>query len=317
MMLSSPYATDPSYGGSKDPCWVDVDSSPGAPRVKPEADEIYQKSQGSIGRLLQLQGEPVYRPPSRQKPKPKDFTQDNVRRMRHIQTMNRRKKNADEKEARQPVKVLPQSVKYKEVTSKVAEHVKQPAPQPRPASANFLRSHSRTGGTPKVRGRSPSPAPRPQTAPETKIEKDANFIAHNARLARNHQPPRPPSAMAAESLKIKQIKDMQTYQKGSVPNYLKGRQQQWKKAEEERIRNIPDPDMPPGHKMMPKEERLKTLAVLKDKLIELQKELHKLPLKAETIRAKTREAEVNSQLAEVEEAIKIFSRSKVFVQVDS
>ena len=57
-------------------------------------------------------------------PKPKDFTQDNVRRMRHIQTMNRRKKNADEKEARQPVKVLPQSVKYKEVTSKVAEHVK-------------------------------------------------------------------------------------------------------------------------------------------------------------------------------------------------
>ncbi len=65
-MLSSPYATDPSYGGSKDPCWVDVDSSPAAPRVKPEADEIYQKSQGSIGRLLQVQGEPVYRPPSRQ-----------------------------------------------------------------------------------------------------------------------------------------------------------------------------------------------------------------------------------------------------------
>ena len=53
---------------------------------------------------------------------------------------------------------------------------------------------------------------------QTKIEKDANFIAHNARLARNHQPPRPPSAMAAESMKIKQIKDMQTYQKGSVPN---------------------------------------------------------------------------------------------------
>ena len=48
-------------------------------------------------------------------------------------------------------------------------------------------------------------------------ETDANFIAHNARLAKNYRPPRPPSALASESLKIKQIKDMQEYQKGAVP----------------------------------------------------------------------------------------------------
>ncbi|XP_038060146.1 enkurin domain-containing protein 1-like isoform X2 [Patiria miniata] len=316
MMLSSPYATDPAYGGSKDACWVDVDSNP-QPRVRPEADEIYKKSQGCVGRLLQVQGEPVYRPPSRQKPESKDFGRDNVRKMRQIQSMNRRKKREDDKVAGEPIKVLPQSVKYKEVSSKVAEHVKQPPQQPRPASANFLRSHSRTGGTPKVRGRSPSPAPRPKTAPEAKTQTDANFIAHNARLVKNHKPPRPPSALAEESLKIKQIKDMQTYEKGAVPKYLKGRQKQWAKQEEERIRNIPDPDMPPGHKMMAQEERLKTLGVLKEKEKELQQQLHKLPLKAETLRAKTREAEVNSQLAEVEEAIKIFSRSKVFIKIDS
>ncbi|XP_022104758.1 enkurin domain-containing protein 1-like isoform X2 [Acanthaster planci] len=315
MMLSSPYATDTAYGGTKDACWVDVDSTP-QPRVRPEAEEIYQKSKGCVGRLL-VQGEPVYRPPSRQKPEPKDFGRDNIRKMRQIQSMNRRKKRDEEKEASQPIKVLPQSVKYKEVSSKVAEHVKQPPPPPRPESVNYLRSHSRTGGAPKVRGRSPSPAPRPKTAPEVKVETDANFIAHNARLVKHHKPPRPPSALAEESLKIKQIQDMQKYQKGAVPKYLKGRQQQWAKEEEERLRSIPDPDMPPGHKMMPQEERLKTLEVLRQKEKELQQELHKLPLKAETLRAKTREAEVNSQLAEVEEAIKIFSRSKVFIKIDS
>lgn len=49
---------------------------------------------------------------------------------------------------------------------------------------------------------------------------------------------------------------------------------------------------------------------------ELRNELHRLPLAPETLRAKSRKAEVEKQLAEVEEAKKIFSRSKVFVKID-
>ena len=45
---------------------------------------------------------------------------------------------------------------------------------------------------------------------------------------------------------------------------LQSRQKQWAKAEEERIRNTPDPDMPPGHRKMPEEERLRTLEILKE-----------------------------------------------------
>ena len=43
---------------------------------------------------------------------------------------------------------------------------------------------------------------------------------------------------------------------------LKVRQQQWKEEEAIRIANMPDPSVPPGHTLMPREERLQTLASL-------------------------------------------------------
>ena len=43
---------------------------------------------------------------------------------------------------------------------------------------------------------------------------------------------------------------------------LKARQQQWKEEEAIRIANTPDPSVPPGHTLMPREERLQTLASL-------------------------------------------------------
>ena len=47
------------------------------------------------------------------------------------------------------------------------------------------------------------------------------------------------------------------------PSSLRKRQEQWRIDEEERIRNIPDPSIPPGHTLMPRDERLQTLELLK------------------------------------------------------
>ena len=41
------------------------------------------------------------------------------------------------------------------------------------------------------------------------------------------------------------------------------RKQQWEKEEQERSLNIPDPDMPPGHRLMPDDERRLTLDRIK------------------------------------------------------
>ena len=45
---------------------------------------------------------------------------------------------------------------------------------------------------------------------------------------------------------------------------LKERQGEWRKEEERRKANAPDPSIPPGHTLMPAAERRKTLDMLKD-----------------------------------------------------
>lgn len=41
------------------------------------------------------------------------------------------------------------------------------------------------------------------------------------------------------------------------------RKELWRRQMEERLRNLPDPDTPPGHTMMPESQRLETLSNLK------------------------------------------------------
>ena len=43
---------------------------------------------------------------------------------------------------------------------------------------------------------------------------------------------------------------------------LKVRQDQWKQEEAERIANMPDPSVPAGHALMPRDEQRQTLANL-------------------------------------------------------
>lgn len=48
-----------------------------------------------------------------------------------------------------------------------------------------------------------------------------------------------------------------------LPRSLLERKELWRKQMEERLRNLPDPDTPPGHTMMPESQRLETLSNLK------------------------------------------------------
>lgn len=49
---------------------------------------------------------------------------------------------------------------------------------------------------------------------------------------------------------------------------------------------------------------------------ELLTQLNALPVRVDTLRVKTIKAELERKLSEIEDAIKIFSRPKVFVKVD-
>uniref|UniRef100_A0A3Q3WWJ9 Enkurin domain-containing protein n=1 Tax=Mola mola TaxID=94237 RepID=A0A3Q3WWJ9_MOLML len=138
-----------------------------------------------------------------------------------------------------------------------------------------------------------------------------DFIKHNAQAAGRTVLRR------SQSLTSLRDKPVPSAVKGQVPQYLEERKKQWQKEEEERRRNAPDPTAPPGHTLMPESERQETLISVKDAHHSLVTELLSLPLKADTLSVRSRQAHLERRLSEIEEAIKIFSRNKVYVKIDS
>ena len=112
---------------------------------------------------------------------------------------------------------------------------------------------------------------------------------------------------------------------------LKARKQQWARDEDQKRINQPDPDCPPGRLfnletfpsafvsgmvLIDEEERLETLAILQDNYAKAQKELSRMPLQIETQGQKKRQTLLEGKLQELEGALKIFSRKKVYVKDD-
>ncbi|KAJ0393173.1 hypothetical protein ATCC90586_009846 [Pythium insidiosum] len=91
---------------------------------------------------------------------------------------------------------------------------------------------------------------------------------------------------------------------GRVPRYLLQRQEQWAKEEEERRRNEPDPDCPPGMVRLDEAERVKTLDVLHRSYAEARQQMDRLPLRIETPSQVRRKNELEARLQEIEDAIK-------------
>ncbi|CAH8863801.1 unnamed protein product [Trichobilharzia szidati] len=103
---------------------------------------------------------------------------------------------------------------------------------------------------------------------------------------------------------------------GVVPQYIiKMRQQEEERIQNE-LKNQPDPDQPPGHQRMPEQERLDTLEMLKKAHQQLLEEFSHLPIRMDTLRIRSRRAEIETRLSELEQAIEIFNKPKVFIKPD-
>ncbi|XP_053392712.1 enkurin domain-containing protein 1-like isoform X2 [Mercenaria mercenaria] len=148
------------------------------------------------------------------------------------------------------------------------------------------------------------------------VRHDFDFIKVNGRAVKHSHVPRAPSLTALDDLKKKQEDEFKKHKKGEVPTYLRTRKEQWKKEEEDRIANAPDPSCPEGHRVLPEAERRETLDLLKQKQQELISKLQSLPLRTDTFRMRSCKQELENKLAEMDEAIKIFSRPKVFVKAE-
>lgn len=103
---------------------------------------------------------------------------------------------------------------------------------------------------------------------------------------------------------------------GRLPKYLEERKQQWAEEEEDKRRRRPDPDCPPGMVLMPESERLNTLEVLQQSFEEAMGQMRKLPFVIETPTMRKKQEYLEGKLREIEHAISIFSKPKVYVALD-
>ncbi|XP_008944150.1 PREDICTED: enkurin domain-containing protein 1 [Merops nubicus] len=304
-----------------------------APRIRPSGKDFLEKGRkGTLGLLLQLEGISLDRELPGKRKDPKGHEKENVRRIKEIQKKCREKEQAQEHSQPKPVKALWKSQKYENVESKVKAKLQESSPPPNPEALKFLRAYSRCGpGIKPCRPLSPRPvrtkagadAGAPELAAETKMQvegKSVDFIRHNARTAKRAVLRRSQSLRALAELleqKHREQEEYNTKQKGHVPQYLLERKELWRRETEERLRNLPDPDTPPGHTMMPEGQRLETLSSLKQSQEKLIKDLVMLPVRTDTLSMQKRRVELERKLSQIEEAIKIFSRPKVFIKLDS
>ncbi|CAK9800052.1 Enkurin domain-containing protein 1 [Anthophora quadrimaculata] len=106
------------------------------------------------------------------------------------------------------------------------------------------------------------------------------------------------------------------YRLGIVPKYIKNRKETQEKAQKAKAEEI-DSKCPNGHVPLPDSERKETLRILRKNYQDYVNELNMLPIKVDTLRAQQRKIEIEKQLNKLEEGIKVFSRPKVYVKMNT
>ncbi|KAJ8915009.1 hypothetical protein NQ315_015983 [Exocentrus adspersus] len=101
-----------------------------------------------------------------------------------------------------------------------------------------------------------------------------------------------------------------SYQRGVVPKYLRDRK-------EEDVKQVEEEPCPPGHVLLPEEERKETLRVLRQSYADRIQELNSLPVRSDTLRVKRRKMEIEEELKRIDGGIKVFQRPKVYVKINA
>ncbi|XP_061117436.1 enkurin domain-containing protein 1 [Conger conger] len=310
-LLLGPLAPDPTLHPG---CYSARPAPP--PRIGSNATHILERGRkGVVGSLLSLEGVSLNPSPPRLKQHVRDYGKENVRRLREIQRRCREQEAERERSRPVPVKALWTSPKYQDVASKVMTHLQETSPPKKPECQNFLKGHSRSGSASLPRPRT-SPSPNTSSSPHSEMwvqGRAVDFVSYNARSAGKTVLRR---SQSLQNLSPKQAPPTSS-QKGRVPQYLEERKEQWRREAEDKRRNTPDPSIPPGHTLMSEQERLETLESLKDTQQSLVKDLLSLPVRVDTLSVRTRRTQLDRKLSEVEEAIKIFSRDRVYIKIDS
>lgn len=148
---------------------------------------------------------------------------------------------------------------------------------------------------------------------DTFIEDDVpvDYVRQNIRKAVNHSKGTDSGRSTASTMISTKHKT------GSVPKYLKTRQAKWRDAEAAALAAIPDPDCPPGHRLLSQEDRLEGLEARRERHKEVIMQVNRLPVSSDTRRVRMRREELEAELGTLDAEITVYTRNKVFVNINA
>jgi len=103
---------------------------------------------------------------------------------------------------------------------------------------------------------------------------------------------------------------------GKVPKYLRERQAELAQ-EEDMARQLADIDMdcPEGMRLLPEAERVETLKILEQNKEKVTAEIGQMPFVIDSLGLRKRQQALEAKMKDIDEAVKIFSRRKVYVEM--
>ena len=103
---------------------------------------------------------------------------------------------------------------------------------------------------------------------------------------------------------------------GKTPKYIQNMKiaQEFKKEIENKLKE--EKNYPKGTRLLSEKERIKTLNGLNESKKELLEQIEKLPISMRTVAVNHKRDELFKKLDEIEDAIKMFERKKVFVKIE-
>ena len=148
-----------------------------------------------------------------------------------------------------------------------------------------------------------APVPKADEVARLAPKREVSFIARNRAKALTLVPPK------REEVRSPTKHD--SY--GRVPEYLEQRNLKLAFERERARRNAPDPDCPSGMRVMPEDERRETLEKLLSSQKEVMQQLQNMPFVIETPSQKNRQHMLENKLRDIDNAIKIFDKPKVYI----
>lgn len=245
---------------------------------------------------------------------PVDHAAANARAAKELSEINRLKRETATIEQSKPK--VPK--RYVQITSKVSVALASPRPES-PRHGTFMRKNQ--GKNIAVIERAPvqdendayynraqvsqkPPVPSVYEAPALLPRTNKDFVRENFDKA-------PEFVKAVKTKATKEV--ARTEPLGAIPAYLVGRKKELEEAQEQaRLARAP-PSAPPGQRLVPEEERVATLDRLRCRMRELEGELARLPLTMRSLLSQQRRSAIEQGMEEVENAIRTFSKQKVFV----